>query len=39
LRIESTAQPRVRQKNGRMELLVPVQFQGNQARIVEEFVW
>jgi mono/diheme cytochrome c family protein len=39
LRIESSATPRIRQSGGRTELLVPVQFQGDRTRIVEEFVW
>jgi mono/diheme cytochrome c family protein len=39
LRLEGFAMPHLRQKNGKTELLVPVQFQGDHARIVQEFVW
>jgi hypothetical protein len=39
LRLETDAMPRLRQSGGRTELLVPVPFQGNHARLVEEFVW
>lgn len=33
------AQPVVRELNGQSELLVPVKFEGNEARIVEELIW
>jgi hypothetical protein len=33
------AQPVIRQSGGRSELLVPVRFNGDRARIVEEIVW
>lgn len=39
LRIESTASPRLRPFGGKMELLVPVRFEGGKAKIVQEYVW
>lgn len=39
LRLEAAGKPRVRQRLGTAELLVPLLFQFNYARIVEEFVW
>jgi mono/diheme cytochrome c family protein len=39
LRIDAGAAPRLRQINGRTELLVPVRFSDNRAGIVEEFEW
>jgi mono/diheme cytochrome c family protein len=39
MRIESSAAPQIRKSGGKMELLVPVQFQDGKARIVQEFAW
>jgi len=39
MRIEAAGMPRLRQSNGKTELLVPVNFHDKNARIVEEFVW
>jgi hypothetical protein len=39
VRIESAASPVIRQAGTKMELLVPVQFKGNNATIVQEYVW
>jgi cytochrome c len=33
------ARPRVRQSGGKAELLVPVEFHGREARVVEDIVW
>ena len=38
-RIESAGTPVIRQAGKKMELLVPVQFKGNSATIVQEYVW
>ena len=38
-RIEADAPPEIRRAGGKMELLVPVRFQGKTAKIVQEFVW
>ncbi|MBI3468267.1 MAG: c-type cytochrome [Planctomycetes bacterium] len=38
-RISSASPPRVRDSAGKKELLVPVQFAGGRAEIVQEFVW
>lgn len=39
MRLESSAAPTIRARSGRMELLVPVRFEKDRARIVQEFVW
>jgi cytochrome c553 len=39
MRIESAAPPLIRQAGKKMELLVPVQFKGNNAKIVQEYAW
>lgn len=39
MRIDSAAQPRIRQSAGQQELLVPVRFEKNRAVIVQEYVW
>jgi cytochrome c553 len=39
MRIESAPPPVIRQAGKKMELLVPVQFKGNNAKIVQEYVW
>jgi hypothetical protein len=39
LRIDATAAPRIRPAGGKMELIVPVRWQGNSASIVQEYVW
>ncbi len=39
MRIEAGAEPIIRQSGKKMELLVPVRFQGNSAKIVQEYVW
>ena len=39
MRIESGAMPVIRRSGTKMELLVPLHFKGNSARIVQEFVW
>ncbi len=38
-RIEAEARPVIRQSGAKMELLVPVRFKGNMAKIVQEYVW
>jgi hypothetical protein len=38
-RIESEAAPVIRRSGDKMELLVPVRFKGNGAKIVQEYVW
>ena len=39
VRIEASALPRIRSAGGKMELLVPVRFEGKSAKIVQEYVW
>lgn len=39
MRIESSAPPVIRVSGTKMELLVPIQFKGNNAKIVQEYVW
>jgi mono/diheme cytochrome c family protein len=39
IRIESGAPPVIRRSGGKQELLVPVRFENNWARLVEEIVW
>jgi mono/diheme cytochrome c family protein len=39
MRIDSTAAPVIRSSGGKQELLVPVRFENNRARIVQEIVW
>ncbi len=39
MKIDAAAPPVVRQSGGKQELLVPVRFDANQARIVQEIVW
>jgi cytochrome c2 len=39
MRIESAAPPRVRTTGTKVELLVPIRFEGMKARIVQEYVW
>ncbi len=39
VRIESAATPVIRRSGGKQELLVPVRFENNRARLVEEIVW
>lgn len=39
LRIESASPPRIRAAGNKMELLIPVRFDGAKARIVQEYVW
>jgi hypothetical protein len=39
MRLESAAPPVIRQSGGKTELLVPVRFRDNGARIVQEIVW
>jgi cytochrome c2 len=39
LKIENFAKPILRQSNGKTELLVPVKFEGIQAKIVLEYAW
>lgn len=39
MRIESNAPPIVRASAGKMELLVPIRFKGNSAKVVQEYVW
>jgi mono/diheme cytochrome c family protein len=38
-RIESEATPVIRRVGNKMELLVPVRFKGNSAKIVQDYVW
>ncbi|MGF1580972.1 MAG: PA14 domain-containing protein [Gemmataceae bacterium] len=38
-RIESTSDPIIRQAGGSKELLVPVTFQNNTAKIVQDYLW
>jgi hypothetical protein len=39
MRIESDAAPVIRRSGNKMELLVPVRFKGNSAKIVQEYLW
>ena len=39
MRIESEATPVIRRVGNKSELLVPVRFKGNSAKIVQEYVW
>jgi mono/diheme cytochrome c family protein len=39
MRIESAGSPVIRRSGKRMELLVPIRFKGNSAKIVQEYVW
>src|SRR5262249_50657618 len=39
MRIDSAAPPRIRQAGAKMELLVPVRFMSERARIVQAFAW
>jgi hypothetical protein len=39
IRIESAAQPQIRNSGGHQELLVPVRFTNNRAEIVQDIVW
>lgn len=39
VKVEANAEPRIRQSNGRAELLVPVRFDKGRARITQEFQW
>ena len=39
MRIESDATPVIRRSANKSELLVPVRFKGNRAKIVQEYVW
>jgi cytochrome c553 len=39
MRIESDATPVIRRSANKSELLVPVRFKGNSAKIVQEYVW
>jgi mono/diheme cytochrome c family protein len=39
MRIESDQAPAIRRAGEKMELLVPVRFKGNSAKIVQEYVW
>jgi hypothetical protein len=39
MRIEADAPPVIRRSGDKMELLVPVRFKGNSAKIVQEYVW
>lgn len=39
MKIDAGAEAKIRKKDGKMELLVPVRFQDGKARIVQVFVW
>ena len=39
MKIESEAPPMIRRSGNKSELLVPVRFKGNSAKIVQEYVW
>ncbi len=39
IRIEAPGMPMLRQSGAKMELLVPVRFQGDAVKIVQEFAW
>jgi hypothetical protein len=39
MRIESAAPPVIRSSAGKMELLVPIQFKGNSAKLVQDYAW
>jgi mono/diheme cytochrome c family protein len=39
MRIESAAEPQIRQAGGQFELVVPVRFSDGQAKVVQEFAW
>jgi hypothetical protein len=39
MRIESEAAPVIRTSAGKKELLVPIRFKGNSAKLVQEYVW
>ncbi len=39
IRIEAEGQPIIRQSGSKMELLVPIRFKGNTAKLVQEYVW
>ncbi|HZZ78202.1 MAG TPA: c-type cytochrome [Gemmataceae bacterium] len=39
MRIESDAQPIIRQAGNKKELLVPIRFKDNSAKLVQEYVW
>ncbi|MSQ94774.1 MAG: cytochrome c1 [Gemmataceae bacterium] len=39
MRIEANAPPVIRKSAGKMELLVPIRFKGNDAKIVQEYQW
>ena len=39
MKIESTAAPKIRQSDGKSELIVPVEFKDGKATIVQEFLW
>lgn len=39
IRIEAEGMPIIRQSGNKMELLVPIRFKGNSAKVVQEYVW
>ena len=39
MRIEGDATPVIRQSGKKLELLVPIRFKGNSAKIVQEYIW
>lgn len=39
MRIEADAPPIVRKSGGKMELLIPIRFKGNSAKLVQEYQW
>jgi len=39
MRIEAEAAPIIRQAGNKKELLVPIRFKGNSAKLVQEYVW
>ncbi len=39
MRIEADAAPMVRKSGGKMELLVPIRFKGNEAKLTQEYAW
>jgi hypothetical protein len=39
MRIEADAEPLIRRSGNKMELLVPLRFKSNSAKIIQEYVW
>ena len=39
IKFQADAKPVLRREGGRAELLVPIQFKGSEARLIEDLVW